>query len=538
MNTYADHVWLGGHIYTVDENFSQATALACRGQHLMAVGNDEEISVLIGPNTEVHELDGATVFPGFIESHIHLQMYGESLLKLPIRDRSKEEILAMVKEAVSHLQPGEWLQGGMGWNNEVWEDPSYPTKEELDVVSPENPVLLPRMDGHLIWVNSKALELAGVTEKTPNPLGGEFMRKADGSLLGCVGNSACDCIRDMIPEMDAEQRQKALLAAQEKLLSYGVTSVDDMSTTYHNVEDLKKLYESGNYHLRFYGALRDVFGPEADPRLQKYFESCPEINLYDHHYTVRAMKILGDGAVGAQSAALYEDYTDRPGHRGFLMQTDEELYDMVKKAAKKGMQMAIHAIGDVTIDQVLNCYDRILKEIPNPDHRYRIEHFQLVTGDSRERAKKLGVLASMQPTHAPNSASMALRRLGSDRASRAYAGGMVLETLGMVAAGSDAPVAPPDPLDGIHSAVTRTNGFLEPKGGFFMKNAWTREQAVKAYTIWGAYTQFTEKEKGSLEAGKLADFVILDRDIMTAPDDELLNIKVLKTVIGGKVVYG
>lgn len=537
MSNFADSVWLGGHIYTVDQNFSVATALAVSGQTLMAVGSDEEISSLIGGNTVVYKLNGATVTPGFIESHIHLQMYGESLLKLPIRDKSKKEILEEVEQAISKMKPGQWLEGGMGWNNEVWEDPSYPTKEELDAVSPNNPVLLPRMDGHLIWVNSRALELAGITEEIANPPGGEYKRKEDGSLSGCICNTACDSIRKIIPEMNKEQRKAALFAAQEKLVAYGVTSVDDMSTDYLNVQDLKELYESGQYDLRFYGALRGVLTRETDSDLQAYFERCPEINLYNQHFTVRAIKILGDGSVGAQSAALLEDYTDRPGYRGILMQTDEELYQMVKQAAQRGMQVAIHTIGDAAIDQILRCYKKVLEEIPNPDHRFRIEHFQLVTGDSRERAKALGVLASMQPTHAPNSASMALRRLGEDRASRAYAGGMVLETLGMIAAGSDAPVAAPNPMDGMHSAVSRTNASLEPAGGFYPHNALTREQALKAYTIWGAYAQFGEKEKGSLEPGKLADFVILDQDIMNIPVDDLLRVKVLMTVIGGKIVY-
>lgn len=534
MNGFADSIWLRGHIYTVDEVFSAATALACRGQVLMAVGSDEEIASFRGPDTIVYDLDGATVVPGFIDSHVHLQLYGESLLKLPIRDRSKTQILAAVKEAVGQMKPGEWLEGGSGWNNEVWEDPSYPTKEELDEVSPDHPVMLPRMDGHLIWVNSKALECAGITEEVENPAGGEFMRKPDGSLLGCIGNSACDSIRSVIPVMGKEERMAALLAAQNRLISYGVTSIDDMSTDCQNVEDLKELYESGAYKIRFYGALRDAVMPGADKKLRSYLDQCPELDLYDDRFTMRMIKILGDGSVGAQSAALYEDYTDRPGHRGIMMQTDEELYEMVKEAARRGMQVAVHAIGDRTIDQVLDCYEKVLGELPNPDHRYRVEHFQLVTGDSRERARDLGAIASMQPTHAPNSASMAVRRLGEERASKAYAGGMVLKVLGKIAAGSDAPVAPPNPLDGIHSAVTRTNASLRPEGGFFLEQALTREEALRAYTIWGAYAQFSEREKGSLEVGKLADFVVLDRDIMEIQEDELLQVRVLKTIIGGE----
>lgn len=537
QNAFADRVWLNGHIYTENSGCPLAKAMASRGQDLVYVGDNDGAKALTGPDTKVFDLDGKTVVPGFIEGHIHLQSYGESLLTLHIRDLSKKEILDAVKNAVKSLEPGKWLVGGSGWNNEVWEDPSYPTKEELDLAAPENPVMLPRMDGHMIWVNSRAFTVCGITDRTPNPAGGEFFRTADGHLQGCAANAAASMIKSHIPAPDKAQRIQELLAAQKQLFAYGVTSVNDMSTSWDNVCDLKELYETGKYQIRFHGALRGALGKDADPALHGYFLKCPELDLYDRHYTVRAVKFLGDGSVGAQSACLFEDYTDRPGHRGTKMYTDEEFYGVVKEAAAHHMQVITHAIGDATIDQVLRVYERVLNEIPTPDHRFHIEHFQTVTGDSRERAKKLGVWASMQPTHAPNSASMALRRLGPDRASRAYAAGLVLKELGKISGGSDAPVAPPDPLDGIHSAVTRTNGSLKPEGGFFMENALTREEALKAYTVWGAEAQFTEKQKGSLVAGKLADFVVLDRDLIEVPADEILKIRVLQTVIGGECVY-
>lgn len=535
--TYARHVWLGGHIYTEDDQAPLATALACEGQKLIYVGDDETAQKLIGPNTLVTDLKGHTVVPGFIEGHAHLQSYGESLLRLRIRDLSRQEILKAVGEAVKELEPGTWLVGGMGWNNEVWSDPSYPTRQELDAVSPHNPVMLPRMDGHMIWVNTQAFSACGITDDTPDPEGGEFFRNPDKTLHGCVANKAADMIKYYIPKPDKERRVKALLAAQKQLLAYGVTSVNDMSTDWENVCDLKELYEKGMYKLRFHGALRNALGQNADPKLYEYFLKCPEIDLYDKHYTVRAVKFLADGSVGAQSAALTEEYSDRPGHFGTRMYTDQQFYQEVSEAARHHMQAITHAIGDAAIDQVLRIYQQVLDEVPVPDHRFHIEHFQTITGDSRERAATLGVWASMQPTHAPNSASMALRRLGETRAKGAYAAGLVLEILGRISCGSDAPVAPPDPLDGIHSAVTRTNGNLEPKGGFFPENAMTREQALKGYTIWGAYAQFTERDKGSLEKGKLADFVVLDQDLMTVDEDDLLRVRVLETIIGGETVY-
>lgn len=536
---YADRVFLNGNIYTVDDGFSKAEAVAVRAKRILLVGSNEEAKACIGPDTQVTDLGGKTMLPGFIEGHMHLMMYGDSLLKLPIRDKSKEEILAMVKAAAEQTPAGKWILGGMGWNNEVWKDPSYPTKEELDAVSGDHPVLLPRMDGHMTWGNSLAFRLAGVTEDTPNPEGGEFMRKPDGSLLGCAGNAAKNVLNAAVPAPDKESRREALNAAHKMLLSYGVTSLNEMHTEFDVLNDVREMIEKGEFAVRFHGALSGAIGPKADPRERAYFlENCPVVGECDNHFTMAAIKTLADGSVGAQSAALLEDYSDRPGHRGTLMHTDEEFYDLVKEAAAHNMQMITHAIGDRAIDQTLRIYQQVLDELPDGrERRFRLEHFQTVTGDSRERAKELGVVASMQPLHAPNSASMAMRRLGADRASRAYAVGMVLEVMGKIAGGSDAPVSVPNPLAGIHAAVTRTGLSGQPEGGFFIENAITREQAVKAYTTWGAYAQKTEQEKGSIGRGKLADFVVLDRDILTCPDAQILGTKVLETVIDGKTVF-
>jgi len=537
--TFADRVFLNGKIYTMDEGFSVAQAVAVKDKRIVFVGEGEPVKAYIGPQTQVTDLEGKTMLPGFIEGHIHLQMYGNSLLRLPIRDKSKQEILDMVAKAAKEVPAGKWILGGMGWNNEVWEDPSYPTKEELDAVSGDHPVILPRMDGHMTWANSKVFQLAGVTEETPNPSGGEFMRKKDGTLLGCAGNAAKNVLMAVVPDPDKESRTEALMAAHAALVGYGVTSLNEMHTDYDMLCDVRDLVESGDFRVRFNGALSAAIGKNVDPRERAYLlENCPVVGACDNHFSIAAIKTLADGSVGAQSAALLEPYTDRPDHCGTLMHTDAEFYALVKETAERGMQMITHTIGDRAIDQTLRIYKKVLDELPDGrQRRFRMEHFQTVTGDSRERAKELGVVASMQPLHGPNSASMALRRLGPDRAKRAYAVGMVLDVLGMFVGGSDGPVAVPNPMAGIHAAVTRTNLQREPEGGFCMENAVTREQAVKAYTIWGAYGQLTEKDKGSVEVGKLADFVVLDRDILQCPEEDLLDTQVLQTVIDGKTVY-
>ena len=543
----AERVYLNAIIYTVNKNFDIAQAMAVSDGKIVFIGNTKDAKNYIGDNTEVIDVLGKTITPGFIEGHTHLQSYGESLLRIPIRDKSKQEILMMIKQAVKAIDPGEWLLGGMGWNNEVWEDPSYPTKEELDTAAPDNPVLMPRMDGHMIWVNSKALEIAGINDSTPDPVGGEYLRKPDGTLLGCMSNNACKPIREAVPQPSQEQRKRALLTAQEKLLEYGVTTVTEAFGTVTNLNDIKELIKNGEFRIRYYGALgslksatvpiKEENAEDMQREFDEFIKECPQIGLFNDHYTVRSLKLAADGSVGAQSAAHFEEFCDRPGSSGRLMYSDEEMYKTIELGVKHGMQAIVHAIGDMAIDQTLRVYKKILCDYPNSDHRFRIEHFQLVTGDSRERARDLGVVASMQALHAPNSARMALRRLGPDRASRAYASGLVLKVLGKVAGGSDAPVAPPDIIAGIHAAVTRTNNELEPKCGFFPENSLTVQEALKSYTIWGAYAQFADDVRGSLEKGKCADFVILDKDIVSLKGHEILKVNVDETIIAGKTEY-
>ena len=337
-----------------------------------------------------------------------------------------------------------------------------------------------------------------------------------------------------------EERKKDYLAAQQSFLSCGITSVNDMGVELASIQALTELCEEGKMKLRYYGGLMDFAGKNANAEKRAFLASCPKIGLYKDHLSFRCCKFLGDGAVGAQSAHLKEAYTDRPGHTGIGMYTDEELYEAFKEAADHGMQIAIHAIGDATIEQVLNTYRRLQEEKDYGDHRWRLEHFQTVTSDTPEQAAALHVIPSMQPMHAPNSAGMAPRRLGPDRVHGAYAAGRVLRATGIVSLGSDAPVATPSPLSGMHAAITRTNDALEPKGGFCMENALTPEEALKGYTIWGAYAIFAEKTRGSLEPGKYADFVVMDQDPLTLGHenpDALLQVKVRKTVIGGECVY-
>lgn len=541
MNQKAYKVWLHGHIITMNEKMPFAEAMAAdRDGNLIYVGSDDGVIAYISDETIVEDFGGNIVTPGFIEGHAHPDQYGNVLRSLKVRDVSKEEILKRVADAVKKIAPGKWLIAGMGFNNEVWENPSYPTKEELDVVAPDVPVFIPRMDGHMAWVNSKVFELCGITKDTPNPEGGEFFRTANGDLQGCVVDEAMKFVQKHIPEKTMAERKEDYLTAQASFLSLGITSVNDMWVEMNSIQALTELCEEGRMKVRYYGGLMNFTGKNANAEKRAFLATCPKIGLYHDHLTFRCCKFLGDGAVGAQSAHLKEAYADRPGHAGIGMYTDEELYEAFKEAADHGMQIAIHAIGDATIEQVLNTYRRLQKEKDYGDHRWRLEHFQTVTSDTPQQAAELHVIPSMQPMHAPNSAGMALRRLGSDRIHGAYAAGLVLKSTGMVSLGSDAPVATPSPFSGMHAAITRTNDALEPKGGFCMENALTPEEALKGYTIWGAYAIFAEDKRGSLEAGKYADFAVMDQDPLKLGHenpDALLKVRVLKTVIGGECVY-
>lgn len=541
MNQKAYKAWIHGHIITMNEKMPYAEAMAAdQDGNLIYVGSGDGVEAYLSDDTILEDLEGSTVTPGFIEGHAHPEAYGNVLRSLKVRDVSKEEILRRVADAVKETEPGKWLIAGIGFNNEIWADPSYPTKEELDAVSADVPVFIPRMDGHMAWVNSRAFELCGITKDTANPEGGEFFRTASGELQGCVVDEAMKMIQQHIPEKTMGERKEDYLAAQQSFLACGITSVNDMSVEMESIQALTELCEEGKMKVRYYGGLMDFTGKNANAEKRAFLATCPKIGLYKDHLSFRCCKFLGDGAVGAQSAHLKEAYADRPGHTGIGMYTDEELYEAFKEAADHGMQIAIHAIGDATIEQVLNTYRRLQEEKDYGDHRWRLEHFQTVTSDTPEQAAALHVIPSMQPMHAPNSAGMAPRRLGPDRVHGAYAAGRVLRGTGIVSLGSDAPVATPSPFSGMHAAITRTNDALEPKGGFCMENALTPEEALKGYTIWGAYAIFAEKTRGSLEPGKYADFVVMDQDPLALGHenpDALLQVKVRKTVISGECVY-
>ncbi len=535
----ADVVYINGNIYTVDKDFSKATAMAIKGDRFIYVGDDKGARKYAGKDTKLIDLKGQTVIPGLIDSHLHYLSLGTRLLQIDAFWKPKEEILEAVAEKYKKIEPGEWILG-RGWNQEVWDPPVFPTKEDLDAVSPDVPVVLTRVCGHATWVNSKALEIAGIDKNTPDPVGGEILRDENGEPIGILTDQAQQLVSTKVPDFTEKQLEKALLLAQEELFSQGITSAHDAGSNDEDIQRLKKLYQEGDLKVRLYVMARVTGRPspqELVEGLRSFYDKGPQIGVFGDRLTVRSIKLSLDGSLGARSAWMLEEYSDRPGHLGNGKLTDEELYQIVKEARLAGFQVNSHAIGDAANRQALNVYEKVLKELPHPDHRYRIEHAQIVALEDISRFATLGVVPSMQTVHATSDKNMAEDRVGPDRIKGAYAWRKFIEAGCVIPNGTDAPVELVNPYHNLYAAVTRMDREGEPKGGWYPEECLTREEALRSCTKWAAYGAFEEEQKGSIEVGKLADFVKIDRDIMNCPESEIKDIKALLTVVGGETVY-
>ena len=534
----AEVIFENGNFITLDPAVPRAAAIAIREERILAVGSREEIEKYRGEETEVVDLEGATVVPGLIDAHEHFPQIGKRVRQVFLDEtRSAAEALEIVKRELEKVPPGEWLVG-QGWHTVMWNGSGYPNEEELSRISPDNPVYLVGMASHAAWVNAKALELAGITRDTPDPPGGMVLKRKDtGEPTGILLEEALDLVSRLLPPETRESRKEDIRRSIETALRFGLTGMHDAGVDSEIVGIYKELLAEDAFPFRLYVML-DV--PNAGAVLDSYLEQPPSIGLGDHRLTIRCFKAYADGALGARGAALLEPYSDDAEATGLIQNSEDELYRLIEKAGRAGYQVAIHAIGDRGNRNTLNAVERAQKELTGKDLRVRIEHAQILSPSDVPRFASLSVIPSMQPIHATMDMGFAETRVGPERIKGGYVWQSLLSSGARVAAGSDTPSFPVvynNPLWGIHAAVTRQDSEGKPEGGWYGDQKVSRMDALKMYTLHPAYAAFEEDIKGSLSPGKLADLTVLSKDILTIPEAEIRDTEVVMTVLGGKVVY-
>lgn len=534
----ADIVFKNGNVYTANEKSAKAQAIAVKGDKIVFVGTNEAAQKFIGTSTRVVDLKGNTVLPGFTDAHQHLSGVGQREMTLNLEGTtSLQDLLAKVKARVDQAQPGQWVTG-RGWIETHWEPPVFPTRWDLDKVSPNNPVILGRADGHGAVANSAALKLGGVDKSTPNPFGGEISKdKNSGEPNGMLLDSAQGLVRRRVPPTTRADEERAVELGVKRDIELGWTQIQDAGGSFADVDIFKKLYTAGTIKLRIYKA---VYGP--GPAATRLMNEGPTIGAFGNRLTVRTIKVVSDGALGSRGAALLGPYSDAPATSGFLTVKVEELRPMLVEALRKGIQVETHAIGDKANRFILDEYETALKAVPASQRkvaepRWRVEHAQIVNPADIPRFAKLGIIPSMQPSHAIGDLFFAPSRLGMERLAGAYAWESFIKSGVVVPGGSDAPVERGEPMIEFYAAVARKDQKGFSGEGWHPEEAVTREQALKMFTIWPAYAAFEEKLRGTIEVGKLADFTILSADIMTIPAPEILKTRNVMTVINGEIVY-
>ena len=557
----ADVLYVNGRIYSMDGAMQTAEVLATRGDRIVAIGSLRDVEGRVRAKRVV-DLGGKAVLPGFIDSHAHMMSLGVSKITVNLLEAPSEAAVAgLVADRVRKSEAGQWVRG-RGWDQNLWPTKRFPGHQSLDKISPNNPVYLVRIDGHAAWINQKALNVAGITKLTPDPPGGRIVRDGSGNPTGVFVDNAMSLVSKFLPPPSVKESEEAIKLAVEECLQFGIVCVGDMGVDSKEIEVYKGLIDRKEFPFRVYAAIEGL-GDTWDEYTKKS-GSVPAkgrlLGYGDNRLWVRAIKLYVDGALGSRGAALLEPYSDDPDNRGLTVTDEKSLRQAVDEALANGFQVCTHAIGDRANDIILNVYEAALKEHPVTDHRLRVEHAQVLTPDDIPRFKQLGVIPSMQPTHCTSDMYWAEARLGSSRILGAYAWRSLLETGVIIPGGSDFPVESANPILGIYAAVTRQDLQGKPRNaqevreyfqlpasgirdsssflsGWYASQIMTREEAVRAYTTWAALAGFQERLLGSLEKGKLADFIILSADIMKVDAKEIPATKVEKTIVGGIVVY-
>jgi len=534
----ADLVFLNGTVYTVNAKQPRAQAIAIKGDRIVYVGSNAGARIYRSAQTRVVDLHGATVVPGMTDAHYHFIGVGLREMNLNLEGiTSLADFLAKVKTRVDQTKPGEWVTG-RGWIETFWQPPVFPTRADLDQVAPNNPVFLTRADGHGAVANSAALKIGGVTKDTKDPFGGQVLHdKQTGEPNGMLLDTAQSFVSKHIPSRGDADTEQAIILANKRSIELGWTQVQDPGGSYRDIEFYQKLYGDGKLKLRIYKA---VYGPGAEA--DRLLTEGPIIGAFGNRFNVRTIKVVSDGALGSRGAALLAPYSDAPDSKGFLRVKEEELLPMLKDALRKGIQVETHAIGDYANRFVLDASEKALNAVPpaqrkirNP--RWRDEHSQIINPADIPRFAKLGIIPSMQPSHAIGDLHFVPSRIGIARTQGAYAWQTLMKTGAIIPGGSDAPVERGEPMIEFYAAVARKDirGFSGE--GWHPEEKATRQQALKMFTIWPAYAAFEENLRGSIQTGKLADLTILSADIMKIPEMEILKTRCVMTVIGGEIVF-
>jgi predicted amidohydrolase YtcJ len=541
---YADLILTNGQVYTVNKNQPFAEAIAIRDDKIIFVGTNAEAGKYRGTNSELVDCKGQFIMPGFVDGHGHIHSLGESLTILNLANaKNWNEIINIVAEKIKKSKPGDWIIG-RGWHQEKWSpSPSknylgYPYHEELDKISSDNPVLLTHASGHSCYVNAKAMQLAGITMQTPNPRGGDIVKDKSGKIVGVLEETAQNLVygpyEAWVNKRPAQARKdewvRSISMAEQLCLSKGVTSFQDAGTSMQQVQWMKELALQGKLQIRHWMMVRGGYHV-----ISQNESSLQLINEGNNFLTVKAIKVTLDGALGSYGAWLLEPYSDRKDFFGQNTYPIEELKKIAEFAWTKNLQLCVHAIGDKANRETINIFAEQIQKDKKKDHRWRVEHAQHVNPAEIPRFKEWNIIASMQGVHCTSDAPFVVNRLGEKRAEEgAYVWKSFLNAGVLVNNGTDVPVEDVDPLACFYSTVTR-----KTKDGstFYPKQSMTREEAIYSYTMANAIAAFEEKQKGSLEPGKLADIVILSNNLVNCKDEEIQKTRVMMTIVGGKVKY-
>ena len=522
-NQKVDLIVTNAKIYTVDEDFSMAEAFAVKDGKFEAIGTASEITSIYEANKTI-DAHGKAVYPGFIDAHAHFYRLGlqQQMVNL-VGTKSYEEVVARIVE-FQQKNNKSFITGG-GWDQNDWENKEFPAKDTLDRLFPDTPIALSRIDGHALLVNQAALDKAGVTTETTFE-GGDIEQK-NGELTGILVDNPMQLIFNAQPKPTEDEMAEALMTAQKMCFEYGLTTVVDAGIDRKVIELMDSLQQHRDFKMRIYAMISNT-----EENLNYYLDKEP---YKTEHLNVRSVKFYGDGALGSRGAALKEEYSDRHGHFGALLSPIETFKKVAARVAKSKYQLNTHAIGDSANYVVLTTYDSLLKN--DPDRRWRVEHAQIIDEEDFKYFSK-NIIPSVQPTHATSDMYWAEDRLGEERLQEgAYAYKKLLDQAGLVALGTDFPVEQVSTFLTFYAAVARKDTENYPEGGFMKEEALTREETLKGMTIWAAYANFEEEEKGSIEKGKFADFILLEKDIMEVDESEIPHLKVVETYLGGEKVF-